>query len=360
MPKQFRALLGRPVIAWSAAAFQDHDDIGQVIIVHPPGDPEDYAWLGEFCDTLVAGGGARADSVRGGLAVADGDDQTPVLIHDAARPGLTADVIDALLGALNSGDASAPALPVSDALKRVDGAALATIDRAPLRRVQTPQAFRLGDIRSALNADNDAWVDDLEAIEAAGKTVCLVPGTERLGKITYEDDLTMMEKLIGPGNQSPRMGTGYDVHRFGPGDHITLCGVRIPHTHGLIGHSDADIGWHALTDAILGAVALGDIGDHFPPSDPQWKGADSARFLSHAQKLAQESGYDVSQVDITLICEAPKIKPWREAMRERTADVLGLEPGAVSVKATTTEGLGFTGRKEGMAGQAAAVLMPRF
>jgi len=168
-----------------------------------------------------------------------------------------------------------------------------------------------------------------------------------------------MERVLSaPQMTAPRMGTGYDVHQFGPGDHVTLCGVHIPHTHGLVGHSDADIGWHALTDAILGAVAMGDIGDHFPPSDPQWKDADSGQFLKHAQKLAYEAGYVVSNVDITLICEAPKIKPHREAMRKRTAQLLNLSLDAISVKATTTESLGFTGRREGMAGQAAAVLTP--
>jgi 2-C-methyl-D-erythritol 4-phosphate cytidylyltransferase/2-C-methyl-D-erythritol 2,4-cyclodiphosphate synthase len=229
--------------------------------------------------------------------------------------------------------------------------------------MQTPQVFRYGDISKALGETEMSYVDDLEAIEALGKTVALITGSERLRKVTYEEDFEIMERLLSPTeprliSRAPRMGTGYDVHQFGPGDHITLCGIKIPHTHGLIGHSDADIGWHALTDAILGAIAMGDIGDHFPPSDPQWKGADSGRFLAHAQHLAKTSGFAISNVDITLICEAPKIKPYREAMRERTANLLDIPLSSVSVKATTTEGLGFTGKREGMAGQAAAVLVP--
>ena len=361
VPKQFRLLLGKPVIAWSVGVFQAHSEIEKLVIVYPEGGDPEALGLSGLADLLVEGGPTRSASVANALkAVADCPLETPVLIHDAARPGLNAAIIDALLVALETADAAAPALAISDAVKerRIDGA-LKTVDRAALRRVQTPQVFAYEDISKALSQSGEAYVDDLEAIEALGKTVALVDGHARLGKITYEEDFETMARLLSQSpTGTPRMGTGYDVHQFGPGDHVTLCGVNIPHTHGLVGHSDADIGWHALTDAILGAIAKGDIGDHFPPSDPQWKNADSGEFLAHAQKLAFEAGYAIANVDITLICEAPKIKPHRDVMRARTAALLGIALDAVSVKATTTEGLGFTGRREGMAGQASAVLMP--
>ena len=365
VPKQFRMLLGKPVIAWSAGVFQAHSQIEKLVIVYPEdGDPEALGLSG-LADLLVEGGPTRSASVSNALeAVADCPPETPVLIHDAARPGLNGAMIEALLDALKTADAAAPALVISDAVKeKSSDGTLKTVERARLRRVQTPQVFAYGDISKALSQHEEAYVDDLEAIEALGKTVTLVDGHERLGKITYEEDFGTMARLLSSNLTqgaacAPRMGTGYDVHQFGAGDHVTLCGVHIPHTYGLVGHSDADIGWHALTDAILGAIAKGDIGDHFPPSDPQWRDADSGQFLAHAQKLAREAGYAIANVDITLICEAPKIKPHRDAMRARTADLLGIGLEAVSVKATTTEGLGFTGRREGMAGQASAVLMP--
>lgn len=365
VPKQFRMFLGKPVLAWSAEVFQAHDRIDRLVIVYPEGGDPEALGLNGLADILIEGGSTRSASVANALkAVADCPPETPVLIHDAARPGLSGEMIDALLDALETADAAAPALVISDAVKdkRPDGA-LKTVERETLRRVQTPQVFAYGDISKALGQSGAAFVDDLEAIEALGKTVALIAGHAHLGKITYEEDFKIMARLLGPDltqatSRAPRMGTGYDVHQFGPGDHVTLCGVKIAHTHGLVGHSDADIGWHALTDAILGAIAKGDIGDHFPPSDPQWKNADSGHFLAHAQKLAHDAGYAIANVDITLICEAPKIKPHREAMRARTSALLGLPLDAVSVKATTTEGLGFTGRSEGMAGQASAVLMP--
>ncbi len=357
-PKQFRTLLGRRVIEWSLGAFRTHPSKPVIVVVVPQGTAGQHHDLAAKCDYLVEGGQTRSGSVAAGLAAVEATDETPVLIHDAARPGLSQAMISRLLEALDEADAGAPALMVPDALKDVSGPQFQTVDRAPLRRMQTPQVFRYGDIRAAIGAGAEDYVDDLEAVEALGRRVKLVAGEARLGKITYEEDFEMIASLMTGANMLPRMGSGYDVHRFGEGDHVTLCGVRIPHTHGLIGHSDADIGWHALTDAILGAAAMGDIGDHFPPTDPQWEGADSGVFLAHAAKLALEAGFRVSSVDITLICEAPKIKPHREAMRKRTADLLGLELGQVSVKATTTEGLGFEGRRDGMAGQAVAVLVP--
>jgi 2-C-methyl-D-erythritol 4-phosphate cytidylyltransferase/2-C-methyl-D-erythritol 2,4-cyclodiphosphate synthase len=266
-------------------------------------------------------------------------------------------MIDSLVSALSDHDAAAPALPVADALKAQVAGRLSTVPRDGLYRVQTPQAFRLGEIRSALEA-RGSFVDDLEAVEAAGARVTLVPGDPRLHKITYAEDFDLVARLLSPLQSAPRVGKGFDVHAFEPGDHVTLCGVKIPHTAKLKGHSDADAAWHALTDAILGAVALGDIGDHFPPSDPKWKDADSGLFLKHAQMLAEKAGYALSSCDVTVICEAPKVKPHRDAMRVRTAELLGLPLDAVSVKATTTESLGFTGRREGIAAEAVAVLAP--
>ena len=357
-PKQFRLLLGRLVVDWSLKAFASHPSNPTIVLVIPEGSSAKYAAFVGKCHHLVEGGANRTQSVVAGLSAVQAEKNTPVLIHDAARPGLSATMITSVLGALENADAAAPALAVPDALKDVSGQYLKTVDRTPLRRMQTPQAFRYGDICTALGSGADNFVDDLEAVEAIGRTVKLVPGEARLGKITFEEDFDMIANLMMGQPAVPRIGSGYDVHQFGDGDHVTLCGIKIPHSHGLVGHSDADIGWHALTDAILGAVACGDIGDHFPPSDPQWKDADSGVFLKHAAKLAREAGYSIANVDITLICEAPKIKPHRDAMREATARLLGLSLDQVSVKATTTETLGFEGRREGMAGQAVAVLAP--
>lgn len=355
--KQFQDFLGRPVICWSAETLRKHAAINQLIIVRPKGQREDLNWLSDIADQVIEGGATRTESVLAGLsALGDGSDDK-VLIHDAARPGLTSVIVDGLIDALEDSDGAAPALPVTDALKRkVSGSRTENVDRSDLYRVQTPQAFRVGDIRSALQ-DGNSLVDDLAAIEARGGTTTLTQGDIRLSKITYPEDFHTLARLIG-GQMIPqtRMGTGYDVHTFGPGSFVTLCGIEIPHDFGLVGHSDADVAWHALTDAILGAIALGDIGDHFPPSDPQWKGASSDRFLKHAVQLADAKGYAIANLDMTIICEAPKMKPHREAMRQSTADLLGLQLDQISLKATTTEGLGFTGRREGLAAQAAVVL----
>ena len=353
--KQWRKLHGKYVVDWSIEAFRSHPAINSIVLVTgeevPPGfAPESVK--------IVRGGPTRSASVLYGLnAIDDADENTKVLIHDAARPGLAADTIDGLLDALETADACAPGLPVQDALKRQDDAGFSDVERAGLYRVQTPQAFRLGMIRTALEDSGASFVDDLAAVEAHGAKVALTPGSVRLSKITYPEDFDMVARLLAPSG-TVRVGKGFDVHAFEPGDHVTLCGVAIPHTAKLKGHSDADAGWHALTDAILGAAALGDIGDHFPPSDPEWKDADSALFLKAAQRLAAEAGYAVTSCDITIICEAPKVKPHRQAMRARTAELLGLPLDAVSVKATTTEQLGFTGRGEGIAAEAVAVLTP--
>jgi len=353
-PKQWRTLLGRRVIDWSIDTFSRHAEITDIVVVAS----EELALPAPHQRFIRAEPGAtRTFSVLSGLAALALPDDAKVLIHDAARPGLDAATISALIEALDHAAAAAPALPVSDALKAERNGILTNVERSGLFRVQTPQAFRFGAIRRALINGGPDLVDDLAAIEAAGARVQLIAGSARLSKITYPEDFDMLARLLAPTGVA-RVGKGFDVHAFEPGDHVTLCGVHIPHSAKLKGHSDADAAWHALTDAILGAVALGDIGDHFPPSDPRWKNADSALFLKHAQDLAAARGYRIDSCDITVICEAPKVKPHREAMRARTAELLGLPVDAISVKATTTEGLGFTGRREGIAAEAIAVLTP--
>ena len=348
--------MGRPVYRWSLDTFLAHEAISSVILVvpqvSPPLDdlPDDARLL------ITPGGETRTDSVRKGLTQLAAAKDDRVLVHDAARPGLDGETITTLIDALNDADAAAPALPVIDALKKQTGKRLENVPRDSLYRIQTPQAFRADLIAEVLQQQDGSFVDDLAAVEHLGASINLVPGKTALAKITFEEDFELMEKLLRPAIPAIRVGSGYDVHAFEPGDHVTLCGIRIAHGQKLAGHSDADVGWHALTDAIFGALALGDLGDHFPPSDPKWKDADSAVFLRHALKLADENGWRLSSCDITLVCEAPKVKPHREAMRQATAALAGLPLGAVSIKATTTEGLGFTGRREGIAAQAVAVL----
>jgi 2-C-methyl-D-erythritol 4-phosphate cytidylyltransferase/2-C-methyl-D-erythritol 2,4-cyclodiphosphate synthase len=359
-PKQFLKLLGRPLLRWSAEAFETATEIDRTIVAIDPArrDEAREALRGLNKVELASSGATRIASTRAGLAALSAAPPDAVVIHDAARPGFRASDVGALLAGLASFDAVAPFLPAADALKRRDGAGvLADLDREGVVRVQTPQAVRFKPYVKAMDAvrDDDAFDDDLAIARAAGLSAGLIAGAHRLMKATYPEDLAMLEVLLGAG--APAVGAGFDAHRFGPGDHVTLCGVRIAHDAGLIGHSDADAGWHALTDAILGALGLGDIGDHFPPSDPQWRGAASEIFLARAVELAHAQGARLAHVDVTLICERPKIKPHREAMRERTAAVLGLPIARVSIKATTTEGMGFTGREEGLAAQAAATLI---
>lgn len=356
VPKQFLALGGKPVLRWSVDAVLRCNKIAAIAVVVPAG--EEYrarailpsAWNIH----VVAGGASRTESVRAGLEVLAPMNPDHVLIHDAARPGLTLAVIDELLTALSAAEAASPALPVADALKDNSGGALRSVARDHLVRVQTPQAFRWDVITAAYAASTEAAVDDLALVESCGAKVTLTAGRAELMKITYPEDLALAEKLIA--TPTVRVGSGFDVHGFEPGDAVILCGVRIPHTRKLEGHSDADAGWHALTDAILGALALGDIGDHFPPSDPQWKGADSIKFLQHAVKLASDRGYRIINADITILAERPKVAPHREAMRRATAEAMNVDPDAVSVKATTTEKLGFVGREEGIAAQATVLL----
>ncbi len=353
-PKQWQPLGGRPMLDWSVEAFCNSAEIGHVVLVVSAdrlgAATERYSGEGI---TVISGGATRTESVRAGLSAAPGLALT--LVHDAARPGINAAMITRLLAPLEEVDGTAPALPVVDALKRETDVRLTNIDRKNLHRIQTPQAFRTAVLETALAASGD-YVDDFEAAEATGARLKLVTGHERLMKVTYPGDIETLERLMGLTKTEFRTGQGFDVHAFEFGDHVTLCGIKIAHSAGLKGHSDADVGWHALTDAILGAACLGDIGDHFPPSDAQWKGAPSEKFLAHAVSLAHEAGWRVSHGDITIICEAPKVKPHREAMRENTARVLELPLEAVSVKATTTEGLGFNGRREGISAMATATL----
>jgi 2-C-methyl-D-erythritol 4-phosphate cytidylyltransferase/2-C-methyl-D-erythritol 2,4-cyclodiphosphate synthase len=355
VPKQFAPLGGKPVLLWSVEALLQCNKIASIVVVAPPGEERRArAFLPRAWHLhVVAGGASRTESVRAGLDALEPVLPDRVLVQDAARPGLSHTVIDELIAALDDADAAAPALPVSDALKDTrDG--VRSVPRETLVRVQTPQAFRWQTIIDAYADNPAAAVDDLALVESRGARIVFTPGRRELIKITWPEDLAVAEKLIaGP---SMRIGTGFDVHGFEPGDAVILCGVRIPHTKKLQGHSDADAGWHALTDAILGALALGDIGDHFSPSDPKWKGADSRVFLAHAVKLAQAGGYRIANADITILAERPKIAPHRDAMRTATAEVLGVTPDAVSVKATTTEKLGFVGREEGIAAQASVLL----
>lgn len=363
LPKQFAPVAGRPALAWSLQACAAHPDIGEIVVVIDPSQQERFAAAAAgFKARWVAGGAVRSASVRAGLEALAGFAPEAVLIHDAARPGLTAAVIDRLLTALASHDGAVPALRVADALKRSEGALVADdVSREGLVRVQTPQAFRyqaLLEAFAALPADA-AFDDDVAVARAAGLKVALTPGEARLSKITFPEDFALVERLIGQETLIPLVGSGIDAHRFCAGAFVTLCGVQIPHSQGLEGHSDADAGWHALTDAILGAIGAGDIGDHFPPTDPKWKGADSEQFLRHALSLAEEAGGRLAHCDVTIVCERPRIKPHREAMRARTAAVTGLALNRVNVKATTTEEMGFTGRGEGILATAlATVLVP--
>ena len=351
--KQWRAVGGRPMVRWSVEALLAAGADSVVVVVAPGAEPRAVEALAGLSGwRTITGGATRAESVRAGLAALECSDDSPVLIHDAARPFLSAAVIDRLLTALNDADGALPALPVADSLRRsVDGLVVGGVERDGLWRAQTPQAFRLKTIRDAYAAWTETAhpTDEAAVVERAGGHVRLVEGDARLMKLTYPEDFAMAEALL---SKTFRIGQGYDVHRWGPGTSVWLCGVEIPHDQTLIGHSDADAGLHALTDAILGAIAEGDIGDHFPPSDPQWKGASSDRFLVYAAERVAARGGRIVNVDVTLICEQPKVKPHRQAMRERLADLLKLPLDAVSVKATTTEGLGFTGRSEGLAAQA--------
>ncbi|HBT00160.1 bifunctional 2-C-methyl-D-erythritol 4-phosphate cytidylyltransferase/2-C-methyl-D-erythritol 2,4-cyclodiphosphate synthase [Salipiger marinus] len=355
VPKQWRPLAGRPVARWTLEAFAPFGPM--VLVIHPDDRPEAEAAAQGLPVTLVNGAADRAGSVRAGLAALAGDPPDHVLIHDVARPCVSGTVIRAVLEALADAPGAAPALAVTDALWTGDqGQVTGTRDRSGLWRAQTPQGFAYAAIAAAHAAHPGGALDDVEVARAAGLPVTIVPGEERNLKITGPEDFPRAAALLET-KMDIRLGNGFDVHRFGPGDHVVLCGLRVPHGRGLQGHSDADVGMHAVTDAIYGALAEGDIGRHFPPSDPQWKGAASEIFLRHAAELARARGYTISNVDVTLICEQPKITPHAAAMMAEMARIMGLEVGRVSVKATTSERLGFTGREEGIAALATATLV---
>ena len=358
--KQWRSIAGKPVARWSLEAFLAAG-AKQVVVVIPAGDEAlaAQALSGLPRWTTVPGGATRSASTLAGLAGLAGGDEEIVMVHDAARPFLNGGQISALAAAVLAGaDGAAPALPMADTLKRQAGdGQVSTMSRDGLWRVQTPQAFRIGVLRAALGAwsGSEGPTDDAAAVESAGGRIVLTQGDRMLDKLTYPEDFAMAEHLAGA-VRTTRVGQGLDAHRFGPGDTVWLCGVKIDHDQGLIGHSDADAGLHALTDAILGAIGEGDIGDHFPPSDPRWKGAASDGFLKHAAALVAYRGGTIVNVDVTLICERPRIKSFRAAMRERLAQILDIAIDQVSVKATTMEGMGFTGRQEGLAAQAIATV----
>ncbi|MDJ0828165.1 MAG: bifunctional 2-C-methyl-D-erythritol 4-phosphate cytidylyltransferase/2-C-methyl-D-erythritol 2,4-cyclodiphosphate synthase [Rhodobacter sp.] len=353
--KQWQDLAGRPVAAWAVAAFQDAPQIGRVVLVLPP---DEMARAAAFPGVeAVAGGETRDASVRAGLEALEGTGVTRVLIHDAARPMVSRQVIGDVVTALEASQGAAPALEVSDALWRgAEAVVTGTEDRTGLYRAQTPQGFDFAAILAAHRAHLGGAADDVEVARAAGIKVVMVPGEERNLKLTRPGDFARAEALMGAA-MDIRTGNGFDVHAFGPGDRVVLCGVAVPHDRGLQGHSDADVGMHAVTDALYGALAEGDIGRHFPPSDPQWRGADSAVFLRHAAARCAERGYRIANLDLTLICEHPKVGPHAAEMAAKMADHLGIAPDRVSVKATTSERLGFTGREEGIAALATATLI---
>lgn len=355
MPKQWQMLGDQPVVARTVAAFAGLAD--HVVLVIHPDDRARAEGLG-LDVALVEGGATRDASVRAALEALAGQGIDRVLIHDGARPFVTPAVIGRVLSALEAAPGAAPALSVTDALWRGAGGSVAgTQDRAGLWRAQTPQGFRFDDILAAHRAHPGGAADDVEVARAAGLDVVIVEGDEDNLKITLPGDFARGERLLKGSRMDVRVGNGFDVHAFTEGDHVWLCGVKVPHGRGLLGHSDADVGMHALTDAIYGALAEGDIGRHFPPSDPQWRGAESHVFLSHAIGLATSRGYRLANADVTLICERPKIGPHAAAMQVRLAEILGVAPDRVSVKATTSERLGFTGREEGIAAIATATLV---
>ena len=357
LPKQFAPWRGKPVVGPSAGALAGYG-AGPSGGAIPEGanDVAASALAGIAGLRLITGGATRQQSVRLALEALASDAPDIVLIHDAARPVLPAIVVDRLIAALTGCPGAIPVLPVTDSLAHAEQAEGGELMGAParreaLRRVQTPQAFRFAEILAA----HRAWAgapdagDDAQVAQADGQSIALVEGDEALHKLTYASDFATATPHM-------RVGSGYDVHRLADGEELWLCGVRIDHPQGLAGHSDADVAIHALVDAVLGAIGAGDIGQHFPPGDPQWRGASSDRFLSHAVQLAADAGYAIGNVDVTIVCEAPKIGPHRQAMRARLAEIMGVDIACVSVKATTTEGLDATGRREGIAAHAVALL----
>jgi len=359
-PKQWRKVAGQAVIEWTIAAFADHPAITEILLVIRPGDE------GRVPSGIshVHGGRTRTASVRAGLEELEGRNVSRVLIHDAARACVSHRVISSVLDALDESEGAAPGLAIRDALwmtrTQEDGSGGITgfRDRQELVRAQTPQGFRFKSILAAHRAHVGDAADDVEIAHAAGIDVHVIAGEEDNLKITTPGDFARAERILLR-QMDIRLGNGYDVHRFGPGDRIILCGTEIPHDRGLQGHSDADVGAHAITDAIYGALAEGDIGSHFPASDPRWKDADSRIFLVHACDLARDRGYSISNADCTLICEYPKIGPYTGAMRQVLSRAMNVATDRISIKATTSERLGFTGRGEGIAAMATVTLIRR-
>ena len=368
-PKQYRQLAGEPVLRRSLRLFAAHPEVQTVQPVIDLDHAEHFRQASQGLETLraaVAGGNTRQASVLAGLIAIESAAPDIVLVHDAARPFASRELVDRALAAVKATGAAVPALPVRDTIKSVDtdGIVKETLDRSGLRAIQTPQAFAFDPLlaahRRAAEAGRNDFPDDASLAEWAGLKVTTFPGDANNLKLTDSNDFERAVAMEAAATLDVRTGTGFDVHRFGPGDHVMLGGVRISHVSGLIGHSDADVLLHAVTDAILGTIAEGDIGRHFPPSDPQWRSASSDRFLAHAVSLVHARQGKIAHIDATILCEAPRIAPHAEAIRSRIAAVAGIDVARVSVKATTTEGLGFIGRGEGIAAMATAtVRLPR-
>lgn len=374
MPKQFMHVRGKPLIRYAVEAFLSHPGIDLVLPVIHPDDADIVADALNGLETLPAadGGAERQDSVRNGLEALSDHHPERVLVHDAARPMVTHGLIDAVLAELEDHMGVIPGVAVVDTLKRTDpeGCIVDTVPRDGLWRAQTPQGFSYPLLYAAhLAAAGQALTDDAAVMEAAGHAVVMVTGEDKNIKVTTPADLEQMERIMADNGRSDagtarygkalplmRIGSGYDVHRLGPGDHVTLCGIEIAHDQALIGHSDADVALHALCDAIFGALGDGDIGSHFPPSDDKWRGASSDRFVEYACERMRILGFELQNLDLTIICERPKIGPHRDAMRERVAEITGVDISCISVKATTTERLGFTGRGEGIAAEASVLI----
>lgn len=371
-PKQYRTLAGKPVLTLTLEAFLRHPRVGKTLAVIHPDDRDLYrqsiaalpAGLTESLLPVTYGGETRQDSVRNGLEALSSLSPSFVLIHDAARPFASGALIERAAKAAEEWEAAVPGVAVTDTIKVVSprDEVVSTPDRSWLRAVQTPQAFSFASLlaahRKAAAADLGNFTDDGALAEWAGLTVHVFQGDPLNTKLTHASDFPEAERRLRglPMNYVTRLGTGFDVHAFGEGDHVWLGGIKVPHDRGAVAHSDGDVILHALTDALLGALADGDIGTHFPPSDPQWRGASSDRFLAHAVALVRGRGGLVDHLDATLLCEKPRLGPYREAMRQRIAEIAGLRLDQVSLKATTTEKLGFTGRSEGIAAQAAATI----
>ena len=360
LPKQYAPLLGKPILRWTLEAFARHPRVSAIQVAIGADQDQPYAETVLGLDVLppIAGGATRQESVRLGLEALANSAPDIVLIQDGARPLASAKLIDGVIAALESGaDAAVPLLAVADTLKRNEDGKWTTVSREGLHRAQTPQGFKYAKIlRAHRHFAAQEVTDDMALAELAGLHIEAVAGEDGNMKVTTPEDFALAEAHLRARLGESRTGMGYDVHRFVPGDHVWLCGVKVPHDHALEGHSDADAGLHALTDAILGAIGEGDIGQHFPPSDERWRGAPSWKFLGHAASLVRDKGGAIAHCDVTIVCERPKVGPHREAMRARIAEILKLDISRVSVKATTTEGLGFEGRREGLAAQAVATV----